>query len=380
MDVNEALEKATRILAEEQAAPTLSYTYVWKAGHADGVAAQRNLLDDRKRRPRHVNEDPKLFALRSTNFDLLIRILSQVPEDSRLILIDRLLELVRKPNHASAKALALLTEFMIRTGHLKNLLDATTVPTMPTAALGNLLIEIEEMIALNFNLFSDSELVLIPERLANLREIAARQTWQARYKRGFRTGPKEENPHYRPGYSETGKEIVEAIDGITEECHKGRYFYLKGILQELPNLEIDSDKLRVEGFLDTLGFNPLLTAALKKADELYAVSSDAFDLKSCIGHIRSFVEHLHIDSGAAIAKSTSQTVVDKWDPTLTFLRNCGFLTEQQNKFARGLYALLSDEGVHPLIAEREFARLLRSMSIEYGLMFLTMFEKKGIAI
>jgi hypothetical protein len=41
---------------------------------------------------------------------------------------------------------------------------------------------------------------------------------------------------------------------------------------------------------------------------------------------------------------------------------------------------LSDEGVHPLIAEREFARLLRSMSIEYGLMFLTMFEKKGIAI
>jgi hypothetical protein len=36
--------------------------------------------------------------------------------------------------------------------------------------------------------------------------------------------------------------------------------------------------------------------------------------------------------------------------------------------------------VHPLIAEREFARLLRNMSIEYGLMFLTMFEKKGVKI
>jgi hypothetical protein len=41
---------------------------------------------------------------------------------------------------------------------------------------------------------------------------------------------------------------------------------------------------------------------------------------------------------------------------------------------------LSDEGVHPLIAEKEFARLLRNVVIEYGLMFLTMLEKKGIRI
>jgi len=67
-------------------------------------------------------------------------------------------------------------------------------------------------------------------------------------------------------------------------------------------------------------------------------------------------------------------------PNPHLLEKLRVLTEQQNKFARGLYALLSDEGVHPLIAEREFARLLRNMSIEYGLMFLTMFEKKGIAI
>jgi hypothetical protein len=82
----------------------------------------------------------------------------------------------------------------------------------------------------------------------------------------------------------------------------------------------------------------------------------------------------------AIAKNTNKTVVDQWNDILMFLKNIGFLTEQQDKFARGLHALLSDEGVHPLIAEREFARLLRNMSIEYGLMFLTMFEKKGITL
>jgi hypothetical protein len=103
-------------------------------------------------------------------------------------------------------------------------------------------------------------------------------------------------------------------------------------------------------------------------------------LKSCLGHIRSFYEHLNVDTGQAIAKDLGVTVVDDWNSTLTFLSNKSFLSPQQEKFARGLYTLLSDEGVHALIAEREFARLLRNVVIEYGLMFLTMLAKKGINI
>ncbi len=74
------------------------------------------------------------------------------------------------------------------------------------------------------------------------------------------------------------------------------------------------------------------------------------------------------------------SVPPDWDPTLTFLKNKEFLTPQQDKLARGLYAVLSDEGVHPLISDQEFARLSRNMVIEYGLMFLTMFAKRGIRI
>jgi hypothetical protein len=50
------------------------------------------------------------------------------------------------------------------------------------------------------------------------------------------------------------------------------------------------------------------------------------------------------------------TIVDKWDPTLEFLKKESFLSLQQDKLARGLYALLSDEGIQPLRSEREFAR------------------------
>jgi hypothetical protein len=148
----------------------------------------------------------------------------------------------------------------------------------------------------------------------------------------------------------------------------------------MPNLEIEGDKIKVLSFLDSLGFNPLLIASLNRAEERYHNSSDVFDMKDCLGNIRTFYEHLNRDAGQALAKNMGTTVVDEWDPTLTFFKNSNFFSAQQDKFARGLYTLLSDEGVHALIAEREFARLLRNMVIEYGVMFLTMLEKKGVKI
>jgi hypothetical protein len=39
---------------------------------------------------------------------------------------------------------------------------------------------------------------------------------------------------------------------------------------------------------------------------------------------------------------------------------------------------MSDAGVHPLIAEREYARLMRNMSIEYGLLLLSKLDKSKL--
>jgi hypothetical protein len=36
---------------------------------------------------------------------------------------------------------------------------------------------------------------------------------------------------------------------------------------------------------------------------------------------------------------------------------------------------MSDTAVHRLVAEREYARLMRNMSIEYGLLLLTKLDK-----
>jgi hypothetical protein len=409
MELSLAIEKALRILEEERTRPTLGYRYVsetWpremryeesnlrQQGYATSTAAILGLSRMRDRRPREVEEDPKLFQIESINYNLLLTLLSQIAESDRSAFISALLKklLPARPRRINrnqrvfpsfdwhTSGLALLAEFCVRAGYTQALLDATLELDMPTPGLAVMLIEMEEMIALNFNIFSEAEIRNLPSSLAHLREIADRQTYMARGPRGAARGQMVQNRYYQSGFESEAKEIVVSIDAISKQCEQAVYWYLKGELQQATNLEIESDKTKVIGFLENLGFDPLLTTSLKKAEDLYKPSSDAFDLKSCLGHIRSFYEHLSIDGGMAIAAAHGASVVQEWDPTLTFLKNNGFFTLQQDKFARGLYTLLSDEGVHPLIAEREFARLLRNVVIEYGLMFLTMLQKKGVRI
>ena len=57
------------------------------------------------------------------------------------------------------------------------------------------------------------------------------------------------------GHEGEANQIVKSIDGIAKECQQARFWYLKGTLQRTVNLEVESDKARVEGFLTKLGFS-----------------------------------------------------------------------------------------------------------------------------
>jgi hypothetical protein len=391
MNANEALEKAVRVLQEEELRPTLSYRYVsntWprnkiyqqydlqQKGFTPAMAALVGLQEERTaKRPRYVYEDPKLYFFESTNFALLIRLLGQVREEERAVFVSGLLECVRKPLPKLGHKL--LAEFLIRAGYLKELLEATEAPQLPAMSLAYLLNEIEEMMALNFNLFSDAELESIPKKLSHLRNIANLQTYSAI---GSRGGPMKNNPHYKQGYSQAGSAIVAAIDGIEQECGQGRYWYLKGVLQELPNLEIESDRVTVQGFLVKLGFSGEMLKSLNAAGSDYKSTATTFELKNCLGHLRSFLEHLHREAAKSIAAVAGDSVADKWGEATVYLRQQGCFTLQHERFSSSLYTVLSDESVHPLTAEREYARLLRNVVIEYGVMFLTVLDKRGVKI
>jgi hypothetical protein len=86
--------------------------------------------------------------------------------------------------NGKSSMLPLIAEFCVRTGHLNELLEATKKPKFPTASLAMMVMELEEMVALNFNLFSDSQLEAMPNELATLRENSELQTYSSRAERG----------------------------------------------------------------------------------------------------------------------------------------------------------------------------------------------------
>lgn len=409
MEMGEAWDRVQRILVEERVRPTVGYhDRVYELRQQDQgkpfseelleitgrwsklyMNPRLNLTKDRQYRPRLVHEFPGEYVFRSENFDLLSIVFGQLAAEDRVGLIHVMTrwlsgrDCFRKTDNVHiypayrnmVSEFPLIAEFLVRRGHAKDLFEALSEINNPTIPLVLLFLELEDMIALNFTLFSDEELREIPRQLHS----ALKFLWAiAKAKDNARPTLLAKEGKER---AQLALQICVSIKGVVEQCRTARHYYLKEqLLNENPNLEIEGDKKKLTDSLSTLGFDPVLIETLRKAEDLYQPTSDGFDLKSCIGLLRSFIERMHIDSAASLAKSISVSVVNSWDPSTTFLKNHSVITQQQDKFARGLYALLSDEGVHPVMARREFCRLSRNMVIEYGVMFLGVLSDKGVKI
>ena len=405
MELTEAQNQARLIFENEQNRPTLNYRYIstewpeelkyepnasWGPAGAGIIALNRI----RKRLPRKVYENPNQWQFESTNYTLIMAIYSQLSDMHRGLFLGGSLNVwTRKyiaprmeaqhwfpswTGHTSA--LPLLAEFCIRNGQLNLLLAVLKNVEMPTASIAVMFEQLSEMIALNFNVFTDAELAAMPEALKPVREMAYAQTWPNRRPRGAH-GPTETNPRYKEGFRAEGTEIVRAIDAFLVQCEEARYWYVKGILLQARNPEIESDKTQVVSYLERLGFTDDMRQSLNVAEQNYRAESDGFELKACLGHLRSFLEQLHIQACIPVAASISDPAPpQKWGKATLYLRTNGILSQMEEAFVTSLYTLVSDEAIHPTVAQKEYARIRRNMIIEYGLMFLAVLDKKGFKV
>jgi hypothetical protein len=248
---------------------------------------------------------------------------------------------------------------------------------LPTRGIAIMLKQLEETIALNYDLFTERDLDEIPGLLENLRAVAGLQTYKTRGPRGGKQVP---NLQYRAGFERIGREIIDAIDGIAEECRRAVFYYIRDGLQKRPNLEVESDKKTVENYLTKLGFDAEMVDSLNEAENEYRSATNQFELKNTLGHLRSFLENLHRESVKSIADAAGDIVEDRWGKATIYLRTQGLITQQHESFVTSLYTLLSDESVHALGAAPEYARLLRNVVIEYGVMFLSGLDKRDVTI
>jgi hypothetical protein len=394
IDLKETIEKAYQVLDEERALPTVKYGAAIdptknSVTNATNLIGAMYLGSMRSERPRQVTEDPAMFRFQSVNYNLLCTIFSQVPADSRPSFIrdislrlkserscarNRTNEFPRWNGFASESPL--VAEFLVRNGgknELFAILFDKTPRFIPSHAL--LLLQLEEMIALNYSIFTDSEYGQLSEVIKSFAAVAA-ALHQDYLKRNIF------DVHYQEIGNVNGRklcyDIILSSNGIIEECRKARYLYLKGLLLEGVNLEINQDKTSVETYLHQLGFTRPLIDSLNEAERLYLNQATQFDFKNCLGHLRSFLESLQAQAMPAINSKCGGTLRIDWGGGLAYLAQKSVVSKAEEQFAVGLFRLISDEGVHPLIAEREYARLARNMVIEYALLFLKKVDRFGV--
>ncbi|MGA2755434.1 MAG: hypothetical protein ABSE53_16885 [Terracidiphilus sp.] len=405
MKLEEAKEKLLQILEEEQIYPTVGYKDSWEpssvrvkqALEEKSVEALLKAYDpapglenERKSLRRPVYENPNRYKFESSNYSLLVTLFQNLSEADRsaffLTLLQKIADLdtawtartyARFPTWKNCFSyLPLVAEFCVRTNHTASLIKSLREVQRPTTGMVIMFMELQEMISLNFNLFSDAEFVELSDALGELSNAIGKFTWQRKRSGGRLI----ENPDYEEGYAEPAEAIMSHLVAIIEQCRKARFFYLKGALQKLPNLEIEADKKKVEGFLVKLGFTGSMLGALNAAESDYTSTATVFELKNCLEHLRSFLEYLHRESAKSVATTSGDAVSDKWGDATLYLRQKGLYTKQHEAFVATLYTLISDTSVHPLGADREYARLLRNVVIEYGVMFLTTLDKSGVKI
>jgi hypothetical protein len=155
------------------------------------------------------------------------------------------------------------------------------------------------------------------------------QTYNARGPRGGKQVP---NPHYKAVFEKVGRERVNAFLGITEECRTAVFYCVREGLHKRPNLEVESDKKTVDGYLTKLGFGADMAGDLNAAETEYRRANNQFEQKSSLGHLRSFLGHLHRESAKPIAASAGDVLEDKWGSTTLYLRARGCFTKQHESF------------------------------------------------
>jgi hypothetical protein len=391
MELKEALESANEILDEEQKSPTVSYVDSFFGGPGflgamANLAGPMYLNSLRLHRPRTVEDYPHRYVFRSTNYTLLIALLSQVPEPMRPNFIQSImLRIVSQPACSRAQyagfpswnklvsELPLVAEFAIRNGASQRFFRLLAEAN-PSPGHVILLRHLEDMIALNFTILTKGDYLENSLLLDNFSRTTKLEL--AKWKRG--AGDVRFPSVGVINMPSAFREIIASVEGIREECRKASYLYVKASLSEGLNVEVNQDKNAVASYLSELGFRKILIDSLNEAERLYYGPATAFDLKASMSHLRSFIEALHADSVLAIVAKGAVGPANGWGPNLIFLRQNAVLTPKEEAFVAGLYGLISDQAVHPLVAEREYARLARNMIIEYALLFLEKLKKLNL--
>ena len=143
-----------------------------------------------------------------------------------------------------------------------------------------------------------------------------------------------------------------------------------------PEINIDRDKV-----LEIWGrkfSNPDVPALIREIDENFRDGEfSPTKLATCIGRIRVLIVEVSKRMALSAAQSKGDNSIDESSDEhhfFQYLKNQGFINDNEWNVLRSLYGLASDDGAHSLTSNREYARLIKNMAYELILLFLSKYE------
>ncbi len=131
--------------------------------------------------------------------------------------------------------------------------------------------------------------------------------------------------------------------------------------------------------LPRINFSTHLYEALINFEADFALASDKFSLKSSIGHLRSFMEHLcqeivmkiEMTKGVEFSGDITRPVDVRRYLSDNKVR---FLNQQEVNLFASAYGYISDKAVHSLSTEREEALMCKNLAISLSALFVKRLE------
>jgi hypothetical protein len=229
MNLHESILLAQKVLEEERVSPTVRYMLREPVVGAFAPAALA--LAEKGRHPRTVCERPGIHRFTSENFKLLAGFYAELADSDKSRFVDVLASRITDGrayrnaskdvvgtgswNHCTSE-LPLIAEFLVRQKQVAALLAA--LPKAPIRpALTLLLLQLEELIALDFTLLSDSDYGTLREAVS-----ALLPTVDALNQQGRISDTKESNTRYH-----LVRELPPLCHSIAEMCRKAVFLRLK---------------------------------------------------------------------------------------------------------------------------------------------------------
>ncbi len=144
------------------------------------------------------------------------------------------------------------------------------------------------------------------------------------------------------------------------------------------NPEVNTDRDRVVDLWSKKFQSVEVPQIIKEIEDDFR-GGDFSDTKfaSCIGRIRVLVVEVPKRIALAVAKSRKDNSIDENSAEhhfFQYLKDKKVISDSEWNILRSLYDMASDQGSHSIVSNREYARLIKNMTYEIALLFLSRHE------